>query len=274
MGKMDSDDSLVDDELQPQALAVHIDDNDDFDLNIPPTTGNEYLRRVREEAKDCPQIVVADIDTSPFLQKQTVKIKEHGGRFPAPKGFTPDLQWQKLQTANFAELRQNLQRQKILMAKKGLLKRDKLPQCNDVENWCRLCFGRLMPPGVSQREVKSEVVMEEEAKPKHEGVLPLLSIIAALDQPSVIRVLEYHINWFEATGFSDKQGMWFYALLASLQKPLSPEACALIRSLARSCGNLRATLESPEDPRLVPLNLFICLVSRYFDQTDLADPGT
>lgn len=32
--------------------------------------------------------------------------------------------------------------------------------------------------------------------------------------------------------------------------------------------------ESPEDPRLVPLNLFICLVSRYFDQTDLADPGT
>lgn len=44
---MDSDDSLVDDELQPQALAVRIDDNDDFDLNIPPTTGNEYLRRVR-----------------------------------------------------------------------------------------------------------------------------------------------------------------------------------------------------------------------------------
>lgn len=39
-----------------------------------------------------------------------------------------------------------------------------------------------MPPGVSQREVKSEVVMEEEAKPKHEGVLPLLSIVAALDQ--------------------------------------------------------------------------------------------
>lgn len=33
---------------------------------------------------------------------------QHGGRFPAPKGFTPDLQWQKLQTANFAELRQVL----------------------------------------------------------------------------------------------------------------------------------------------------------------------
>ena len=44
---MDSEDSLLDDELQPLALAVHGDDNDDFDLNIPPTSGNEYLRRVR-----------------------------------------------------------------------------------------------------------------------------------------------------------------------------------------------------------------------------------
>ncbi|XP_062581760.1 gem-associated protein 2-like, partial [Saccostrea cucullata] len=123
---MESDDSLVDDELQPQALAVSVEDNDDFDLNIPPTSGNEYLRRVREEAKDCPQIVVADIDTSPFLHRQTVKIREYGGQFPAPKGYTPDLQWQKMQTANFAELRQKLQRQKVLMAKKGLLKRDKL----------------------------------------------------------------------------------------------------------------------------------------------------
>lgn len=35
-----------------------------------------YFLTCREEAKDCPQIVVADIDTSPFLQKQTVKIKE------------------------------------------------------------------------------------------------------------------------------------------------------------------------------------------------------
>lgn len=51
---------------------------------------------------------------------------QHGGRFPAPKGYTPDLQWQKLQTANFAELRQVLNLLKItLCCKKKKREREK-----------------------------------------------------------------------------------------------------------------------------------------------------
>lgn len=38
----DEDNSL----LEP-ALVVNEYEDTDFDLNIPPTTGNEYLRRVR-----------------------------------------------------------------------------------------------------------------------------------------------------------------------------------------------------------------------------------
>ena len=40
------------------------------------------------------------------------------------------------------------------------------------------------------------------------------------------------------------QGQWFYSLLAALEKPLLPESCSLIRSLARVCSNLRASLVS------------------------------
>ena len=40
------------------------------------------------------------------------------------------------------------------------------------------------------------------------------------------------------------QGYWFYALLLCLEKPLLPDACSLIRGLARSCANLRASLVS------------------------------
>ncbi|GFR60838.1 gem-associated protein, partial [Elysia marginata] len=87
----------------------------------------------------------------------------------------------------------------------------------------------------------------------------------------VTKVLEYHVNWLEATGFSRKQGRWFYALLANLQKPLMPEDCSWLRRLARLCSNIRAALESPEDPQLNELNLIICLVARYFEQRDLAD---
>ena len=42
------------------------------------------------------------------------------------------------------------------------------------------------------------------------------------------------------------QGQWFYALMSCLEKPLVPEACSLLRDLARNCANLRATLVSTD----------------------------
>lgn len=269
---MDSSDNYDEDRLQGAALLVDDGGLDDFDLDIPPTTGNEYLRRVRKEANDCPKVVVADIDTSMFTSKQTVIVRhDTRGCHPAPKGFAPDLSWQKKQVKDFAELRQNFARQKALRKKNSSLKIEKVPLANDIEGWCRLCFGRLDPPGSVPHEV---IETETDNGSDQQGTLPLLGIMMAMDQSAVIKVLEYHINWFEATGFSDKQGCWFYSLLVCLEKPLSPEACSTLRSLARSCSNLRASLENPEDPRLAPINLFICLVARYFDQIDLADSGT
>ncbi|XP_052091948.1 gem-associated protein 2-like [Mytilus californianus] len=260
------------DRLQEAALIVDDGGLDDFDLDIPPTTGNEYLRRVRREANDCPKVVVADIDTSIFTNKQTVNVRhDTRGCHPAPKGFAPDLEWQRTQIADFAEFRQSYARQKALRKKNKSLKIENVPLANDVEGWCRLCFGRLQPPGSVPHEIKEN---ESDNCTDRQGTLPLLSIMMAMDQPAVIKVLEYHINWFEATGFSDKQGSWFYSLLVCLEKPLSPEACSTLRTLARSCSNLRASLENSDDPRLAPLNLFICIVARYFDQIDLADSGT
>ena len=32
-----------------------------------------------------------------------------------------------------------------------------------------------------------------------------VSVMVAMDQSTVIKVLEYHLNWFEATGFTEKQ---------------------------------------------------------------------
>ncbi|XP_060604801.1 gem-associated protein 2-like [Ruditapes philippinarum] len=173
------------------------------------------------------------------------------------------------------------------------------PHANDVEAWCRLCFGRLRPParlGQDPSKIKSDLNTSENETdikmdsdrettdtdrpessttfPSHEGILPLVSVMVAMDQPTVLKVLEYHLNWFEATGFTERQGYWFYALLVSLDKPLIPDACSLLRGLARACSRLRASLESIDDPRLTPLNLFICLISRYFDQSDLMDRVT
>ncbi|XP_033761939.1 LOW QUALITY PROTEIN: gem-associated protein 2-like [Pecten maximus] len=259
------DDSSDDDVMQPALLVDDDGIGDEFDLDIPPTSGSEYLKRVRQEAKGCPKVVVAEVDQAGF--RQTVLINQATGCHPAPRGYAFDLAWQRTQVANFAELRQNLARQK-LSEKHSIIQQRSLPAGNDVEGWCRLCFGRLQPAGSRPQEV----VPEEGEDKMERGTLPFLNIVMAMDQAVLVKVLEYHVNWFEATGFTDRQGCWFYALLAWLQKPLIPEACSLLRSLARGAANLRATLDSADSPHLAPLNLFICLVSRYFDQSDLADP--
>lgn len=272
---MDDDDEGNDDLLLP-ALAVEDVADDDFNLNVPPTTGNEYLRRVRQEAKSCPKVVVANLDTSAFTHKQTVKVQPKSA-MPAPKGYSPSPGWVKMQITDFVALRQKIAQFKSLLAKKKVkLPSVSLPAANDAESWCRLCFGRLQLKTASDSDLgasgsSENVAVDASLQNDGSGIPPLLSVVAQMDQRTVIRVLEYHVNWLEATGHTRKQGQWFYALLACLQKPLSPEACAWLRQLARVCSIIRASLKSPEEPQLLELNLLICLIAYYFDQGDLAD---
>ncbi|KAK3751529.1 hypothetical protein QZH41_019422 [Actinostola sp. cb2023] len=109
-----------------------------------------------------------------------------------------------------------------------------------------------------------------------EGTPPLSSILFRMKQVTVQQVLEYHVNWFEQGEYSHIQGRWLYSLLACLVKPLLPETIALLRTLARLCARYRMKeVEHTSDTNelTVSLNLIIALVTRYFGQTDLADPG-
>ncbi|XP_065451603.1 gem-associated protein 2 isoform X3 [Chrysemys picta bellii] len=103
------------------------------------------------------------------------------------------------------------------------------------------------------------------------GFPPFLSIVSRMNQATVTSVLEYLINWFGEKEFTPELGRWLYALLACLEKPLLPEAHSLIRQLARRCSEVRVLEENKNEEKVSALNLLICLVSRYFDQRDLAD---
>lgn len=263
-----------DDDLMPQVFAV--DEADvELDASVPPwavlpTSGHEYLRMVMREAKQHERVKVANIDSKLLERKHPLSIHLGTSVLPAPCGFAPSLSWQEQQAKEFSEVRQSLARQKK-MVKKECVKREHgkpkrlIPQKDDVAGWCRLCFGDLN----TKRPWDDESSQDVENPRK--GKAPLLSIVALMDQPTVAKVLEYHVNWFEATGFSEHQGLWFYALLAVLEMPLDPEVCSLLRTLAKHCSTTRATLESRDDELLAPLNLIICLVARYFNQSDLGD---
>ncbi|XP_064631969.1 gem-associated protein 2-like isoform X3 [Lineus longissimus] len=237
--------------LQDQALPV-ADLDEDFDLDIPPTTAQDYLRRVYLEAKDCPAVVVASIDPSLVKKKQTFQVSNSTGCSPCPLGFALSQSWQRQQVADFSEVRQVLAKCKSTEEKSRKSSPPPLLDLDDVEGWCKLCFGRMvvdkhkdiLPDGSDGESIERPPKFNYE-----DGTPPLLSIISKMDQ-----------------------GRWFYALLASVSKPLSPETCSLLRRLSRNCWNLRAVLIK-DDPHLIPLNLLIALVGRYFDQTDMADQG-
>lgn len=234
-------------ELMYPAFPVE-DTGEEYDLDLPPTTANEYLRRVQLEASNCPDVVVANLDTSKFLAKQTVSFSNSNDCPPPPEGFAPSLEWQRKQVYNF-----HIAREKIVK-RKALLKRNKekcsvkLPRFEERERWKAVFCGSAAP-----------------------SIHPLVSIVTTIPQQSIEAVISYSARWIEEEGFCASMGKWLYALLACVEKPLHPDMCSNIRALARACASARRKLSSKDDPNLTPLNLIICLIACYFNQTDLAD---
>jgi len=100
------------------------------------------------------------------------------------------------------------------------------------------------------------------------------------------------VAWLQLTGWRAEYGAWIYSLLSRIEKPLNPDLGSVLRDLALFCSQERNKLleksakeskenhenkdgeEQPGDKDIAAFNLFICLVSRYFDQADLADTSS
>ncbi|XP_054944374.1 gem-associated protein 2 isoform X4 [Physeter macrocephalus] len=187
---------------------------------------------------------------------------------PAPEGYSPTLQWQQQQVAQFSTVRQSVNRHRSHWKSQQLDSNVTMPKSEDEEGWKKFCLGeRLCAEGaVGPAASESPGIDYVQI-----GFPPLLSIVSRMNQATVTSVLEYLSNWFGERDFTPELGRWLYALLACLEKPLLPEAHSLIRQLARRCSEVRLLVDSKDDERVPALNLLICLVSRYFDQRDLAD---
>lgn len=255
-------------DLMPRLLPVEFGRNtDELDLNGPPRNPQEYLRQVQLEASLCPDVVVAQIDPKKLKHKQTVNASVPSCH-AAPKGFSPSLSWQQMQMSKFSDVRQSICKNRKHWSSQTLDDNVLMPKATDEEGWKLFCLGKRVrlgstsdPDDHQSPEIDYSLV----------GFPPFLSIVSRLNQSTVLVVLEILIGWFEESDFVPQLGRWLYALLACLEKPLIPEAHSTIRQLARRCAQLRSTLRSQDDEKLPALNLLICLVARYFEQSDLAD---
>ncbi|XP_070287879.1 gem-associated protein 2 isoform X1 [Myotis yumanensis] len=186
-------------ELMPRLLPVEpCDLTEGFDPSIPPRTPQEYLRRVQIEAAQCPDVVVAQIDPKKLKRKQSVNVSLSGCQ-PAPQGYSPTLQWQQQQVAQFSTIRQSVNRHRSHWKSQQLDSNVTMPKSEDEEGWKKFCLGeRLCSEGaVGPAEHESPGIDYIQI-----GFPPLLSIVSRMNQATVTSVLEYLSNWFGERDFT------------------------------------------------------------------------
>ncbi|XP_011684780.1 PREDICTED: gem-associated protein 2 [Wasmannia auropunctata] len=235
---------------QPAFVVGDIDE--DINLSLPPSSGEEYIKRVVIEARQCADVVVADLNPSCVKKPTKAYVETLAGCVQAPANLRPTQEWQQYQVADFSKLRLYVSRLKdeILIGKRKWRPPDiHLPDIDDQSAWIRFCLGG------------------------EEKIEPTLNTLFSFSQASVEQVLEYLVQFVETERKIEYRiGQWIYTLLANLEQPLQPDTCSCLRSLARACSVIRADSREPDAQELGALNLFICLVARYFRQLDLADP--
>merc|ERR1719154_229153 len=133
------------------------------------------------------------------------------------------------------------------------------------------------------REEREGVAAALAARREVTGDQPSLNFIVSVPVHVCEQVLEYLVSWLEVTSWRSEYGSWLYSLLVRLEKPLTPDVGSLLRDLVLICARIRRNIASDasasvaddsgveSDEDIAALNLFICLVAKYFGQGDLED---
>jgi len=289
------------DEFQPRAFDIEGEEEPD---DNEPLTGEEYIKRVRWQAKRCPSVVIADIDYSKL--KITAPSKTYftlPPKFPkCKKEYLPKPDWETIFLSEFSELRQKIQ---YLESNNNNIKSTdsttttKLPHINDKRSWYIFCFGN-NNNNSNRVSVNEEIEEEEEDDDDEEdgtdtdkeyendkrkqkqqgnnqtisGSLPTFSLIKRLDHVMVVNLVNYHIEWLEKRNLTKERSYWLYILFIVLEKPIDSDTSSNLRSLLRRLAYFRSKVESIDDPLLPSINILMTIVGKYFGQLEPGDIQT
>ncbi|XP_044739191.1 gem-associated protein 2 isoform X2 [Chrysoperla carnea] len=216
-----------------------------------PFQWDDFLQYVMYESSKCDKVVTANLDK---LKLKNVERNEVVGNdiseeflVHTPQCLIPSLEWQNDQINLFNKLRERLE-------------------------YLRNNYDEEATPKNKRKNVEWSVVNCEKYQPS-------LSEAIRIRQQKVIGFVYHLVKLFEdlptdGSSIPHHLGAWMYTALALLPIPLLPDTCSSLRQLARKCIQLRAVLPVENEDingKVEPLNLFICLVARYFNQVDLAD---
>uniref|UniRef100_A0A0A9WBZ2 Gem-associated protein 2 n=2 Tax=Lygus hesperus TaxID=30085 RepID=A0A0A9WBZ2_LYGHE len=238
-----------DDVLLDTAWAINDADLGNYDAQDLPTNGHQYLHRVMKEAESLPVIVVADVNRKRFESKQNVYVAQLEV-FDIPEKYLPTRDWQNQQEQDFEKTRRTLSK---MRCRRGAVPDFKIPDVIDPnDEWFDFIW---------KTDIKE----------------PVLHLMLAFNQPSLDRLLHLFKRWLEEDKIhlDSNVCLWLYSIFACLEIPLLPSTFSALRSLAQLAIKQRARMvqneESLDEKEIAHFNLLICIVGRYFKQTDLAD---
>ena len=263
-------------DLMSAALYVEEAEEEEDD-GRPPQDGMAYLRQVIKERKRVPDTVTVEYMGAAKTAKLSGGAGPGGDRekVAAPPGWAPGLAWQREQIGEFSSVRLRVSRHAQVARHTGEAGQGvhNVPDKRNEALWCHLMVG-----GEVWRQVKHSREDSEdgsEARLEVTGEEPKLNFLVSVPVHVCVEVLQYLLSWLAVTGWRSQYGPWLYALLVRLEKPLDPDVGSSLRDLVLLCARERKRLatgeEEDKEEAIAALNLFICLVAKYFGQSDLED---
>ena len=264
----DSDDSS--EECFERRPVLPVADFDDYDPNVPPQSGAEYLRRVQLEAKKEPKFKVAinanTILKSTFPKSNLTEEFDSDEFIPAKAEFRLSSNSISNVIESFTCLRQELDQ----MRRKN---NNKTIDLNRSKQWWQdFCLN-------PKEETANDKPSQYQPQLSYNTNLPRLSLLSQLEQSQLIHLLKYHCQWIEEE-FTIGNGLWIYSLLAALDSTQTGDVYSLLRGICRLCSRIRHRIAANVDSeygqceqlqQISSLNMIITLIGHFFGQKDLVD---
>lgn len=222
----------------------------DVQLKEIPSNGEEYLLKVIEERSKYAPVLQCDYKK---LRKKLTRNEEpylkEAASPASPNPLKPTIEWQNIQIADFSDVRMYIQ---------------------------QMLVKKLLPTAIKDIELSKHRVKEWE--PLFDNEEPTMSHVVGVSQSILddgLDILIERLGSIKPDHTIDRRtGQWIYTILAVTRYPHLQDTSTKLRALARKCLKIRSQIHPETDNAqelAAPMNLFICLVARYFGQKDLAD---
>ncbi|EKX31486.1 hypothetical protein GUITHDRAFT_122321 [Guillardia theta CCMP2712] len=245
------------DELEPQrALEVEDDSDDDWEEEQEGTaaaTAQEYLRRVRREAKR-----MGDIITRPRMQEQgkeqdthyaqgAVEVTAQDDFASCREELIPSVRWERVYLRYFTRLHEIVD--------------GKREERRGTAGW------KPMPPLVTAEEGWAAKCHEEE------GEEPSLKQMLFLDARSLLRMLWAFSSFLEGVEEEEARrrllrgrgGAWLFAMLVFVEKPCDADTLAALRSIVKTLCRVRRGMRGEEE-EVSAVNVLVTIIGTFYGQ--------